>query len=114
MNVHLMKSNVLSDIICAPSVHDAVLLLQDKIKLAMEACIPKMIHNGRKMNQWVTLDLVNLFKAKQKAYRKWKTHLSSRNLSLYKSAENKFLHRSENSILMLSETVRTQLVFGKP
>jgi exonuclease III len=89
MNVQLMKSSVLSDLKKAPSVHAAVLLLQDKIKLAMEACIPKVIPNRRKINQWVTPDLVNLFKAKQKAYRKWKTHLSSRNLSLYKSAEKK-------------------------
>jgi hypothetical protein len=72
MNIRLMQLSTLQLVEAAPDVSSAMLLIEENIHKVMLECIPKSNGRAKKHTEWITENLLNLFRQKSKAYRKWK------------------------------------------
>jgi hypothetical protein len=71
-NMNIMKTNILRVVQGADSVHSAAEALQSQIHRVMSDCITKTTCKRRNVYGWITKTIIELFKDKNKSFRKWK------------------------------------------
>jgi exonuclease III len=72
MNMKLMESNLLQEIINAETVQHAAQKFISVIVETREKCIPQTKVNKSRSRSWINTELINTLKAKKKAYLKWR------------------------------------------
>jgi hypothetical protein len=103
MNMRLMQTNILLEITNSETVQQAAQKLQSVIIKTREKCIPQTRVKKNRRRSWITSELVDILKEKQKAYLKWRKQGSESLKREYKKlvkllkkntflAKKKFLH----------------------
>ena len=87
-----MKTNILKEVQGADSVHSAAEAFQSQIHQVMSDCIPKTTCKRRNIYGWITKTIIELFKEKNKSFRKWKQHGLNNHQANYRRLKRK-LHK---------------------